>query len=179
MAQKIIDDASDDSAVLLAVLGNVPAAIATEEKALALDPLSAEICMRLAFFLVSNQQLAQARPLYEKALAIAPNSIRARYHLAAARHPTSAAPVPDALCTPTSQHLTQYMCCGRVMCAGLKYTSAPDANTTISPMRLHPFKCVGVTSLTKPAERRVITSRRAGERSSVRSRAVIDSEPTQ
>jgi TolB-like protein/DNA-binding winged helix-turn-helix (wHTH) protein/Flp pilus assembly protein TadD len=70
------------SAVLLAVLGNLPAAIATEEKALALDPLSAEICMRLGFFLVSNQQLAQARPLYERALAIAPNSIRARAHLA-------------------------------------------------------------------------------------------------
>jgi tetratricopeptide (TPR) repeat protein len=61
---------------------DLPAAIAREEKALALDPLSEEICMRLAFFLVSNQQLAQARPLYEKALAIAPNSIRARYHLA-------------------------------------------------------------------------------------------------
>src|SRR5450631_1100705 len=70
------------SAVLLAVLGDLPAAIATDEKAFALDPLSAEICMRLAFFLVSNQQLAQARPLYEKALAIAPNSTRARAHLA-------------------------------------------------------------------------------------------------
>ena len=60
------------------------------------------------------------------------------------------------------------------MRAGLESASA---KTTISPMRLHPFKCVGVTSLTKPAERRVITSRRAGERSSVRSRAVI--EPNQ
>jgi serine/threonine-protein kinase len=69
------------SAVLLAVLGDLPAAITREEKALALDPLSEEICMRLAFFFVSNQQLAQARPLYEKALAIAPNSTRARYHL--------------------------------------------------------------------------------------------------
>ena len=62
------------SAVLLAVLGRLPDAIAREEQALALDPLSAEICMRLGFFLVSDQQLAQARPLYEKALAIAPNS---------------------------------------------------------------------------------------------------------
>jgi TolB-like protein/DNA-binding winged helix-turn-helix (wHTH) protein len=70
------------SAVLLAVLGDLPAAISREEKALALDPLSAEISMRLGFFLVSNQQLAQARPLYEKALAIAPNSTRARAHLA-------------------------------------------------------------------------------------------------
>jgi TolB-like protein/DNA-binding winged helix-turn-helix (wHTH) protein/Flp pilus assembly protein TadD len=69
------------SAVLLAVLGDLPAAIAREEKALGLDPLSEEICMRLAFFFVSNQQLAQARPLYEKALAIAPNSTRARYYL--------------------------------------------------------------------------------------------------
>jgi TolB-like protein/DNA-binding winged helix-turn-helix (wHTH) protein/Flp pilus assembly protein TadD len=69
------------SAVLLAVLGDLPAAITREEKALALDPLSEEICMRLAFFFASNQQLAQARPLYEKALAIAPNSTRARYHL--------------------------------------------------------------------------------------------------
>ena len=69
------------SAILLAVLGNLPAAIAREEQALALDPLSEEICRRLAFFLVANQQLAQARPLYEKALVIAPNSIRARFNL--------------------------------------------------------------------------------------------------
>jgi TolB-like protein/DNA-binding winged helix-turn-helix (wHTH) protein len=69
------------SAVLLAVLGKLPEAIAREEQALELDPLSEEICMRLAFFLVANEQLGQARPLYEKALAIAPNSTRARYHL--------------------------------------------------------------------------------------------------
>ena len=37
--------------------------------------------MRLAFFLAADQQFAQARPLYEKALVIAPNSIRARYNL--------------------------------------------------------------------------------------------------
>jgi TolB-like protein len=69
------------SAVLLGVLGKLSEAIAREEQALALDPLSEEICRRLAFFLVANQQLAQARPLYEKALVIAPNSIRARYNL--------------------------------------------------------------------------------------------------
>jgi TolB-like protein len=69
------------SAILLAVLGKLPEAIAREEQALALDPLSEEICRRLAFFLVANQQLAQARPLYEKALVIAPNSIRARQNL--------------------------------------------------------------------------------------------------
>jgi Flp pilus assembly protein TadD len=55
------------SAILLAVLGKLPAAIAREEQALALDPLSAEICMRLGFFLVADQQLARARTLYEKA----------------------------------------------------------------------------------------------------------------
>jgi TolB-like protein/Flp pilus assembly protein TadD len=69
------------SAVVLAIDGDLPAAIARERQAFELDPLSAEICMRLAFFLVANQQLAEARPLYEKALAIAPNSIRARYNL--------------------------------------------------------------------------------------------------
>jgi TolB-like protein len=69
------------SAILLGVLGKLPAAIAREEQALTLDPLSAEICMRLGFFLVADQQLARARPLYEKALAIAPNSTLARYHL--------------------------------------------------------------------------------------------------
>jgi TolB-like protein/DNA-binding winged helix-turn-helix (wHTH) protein len=69
------------SAVLLAVLGKLPAAIAREEQALALDPLSGEICMRLGFYLAADQQLAPARELYEKALVIAPNSTRARYHL--------------------------------------------------------------------------------------------------
>jgi TolB-like protein/DNA-binding winged helix-turn-helix (wHTH) protein len=69
------------SAVVLAVLGDLPAAIAREEQALALDPLSEEICRRLGYFLVANQQFAQARPLYEKALVIAPNSDRARYNL--------------------------------------------------------------------------------------------------
>ncbi len=69
------------SAVQLAILGNLPAAIAREEKAFGLDPLSAEIAMRVAFFLTANQQLAQARPFYEKALAIAPNSARARSNL--------------------------------------------------------------------------------------------------
>ena len=39
--------------------------------------------MRLGFFLVANQQLAQGRPFYEKALVIAPNSDRARTNLAA------------------------------------------------------------------------------------------------
>jgi len=71
------------SAVLLAVLGKLPEAIAREEQALALDPLSAEICMRFGFFLVANQQLAQGRPFYEKALVIAPNSDRARSNLGA------------------------------------------------------------------------------------------------
>jgi serine/threonine-protein kinase len=69
------------SAVVLAILGNLSAAIARERQALELDPLSAEINMRLAFLLVANQQLTEARPLYERALAIAPNSIRARYNL--------------------------------------------------------------------------------------------------
>lgn len=70
------------SAIVLAIYGNLSAAIAREKEAFELDPLSAEICMRLAFFLVANQQLAEAQPLYEKALAIAPNSVRARYNLA-------------------------------------------------------------------------------------------------
>jgi TolB-like protein/DNA-binding winged helix-turn-helix (wHTH) protein len=69
------------SAVVLAVLGDLPAAIAREEKALALDPLSEEICRRLGFFFVANRQFAQARLLYEKALVIAPNSDRARVNL--------------------------------------------------------------------------------------------------
>jgi len=69
------------SAILLGILGNLPEAIARDEQALALDPLSAEICMRLAFFLVADQQLARARPLYEKALAIAPHFILPQYHL--------------------------------------------------------------------------------------------------
>lgn len=54
--------------------------IAREERALALDPLSEEICRRLAFFFVANQQYEKAQPLYEKALAIAPNSAHARYN---------------------------------------------------------------------------------------------------
>jgi TolB-like protein/DNA-binding winged helix-turn-helix (wHTH) protein/Flp pilus assembly protein TadD len=65
------------SAVLLGVLGDLPAAIAREEQALALDPLSEEMCRRLGFFFVADRQLAQARLLYERALAIAPNSDRA------------------------------------------------------------------------------------------------------
>jgi tetratricopeptide (TPR) repeat protein len=69
------------SAVLLGVLGELPAAIAREQQALVLDPLSEEICRRLGFFLAANRQLAQARPLFEKALAIAPNSAHARYNL--------------------------------------------------------------------------------------------------
>jgi TolB-like protein/DNA-binding winged helix-turn-helix (wHTH) protein len=69
------------SAVLLAVFGKLPEAIAREEKALSLDPLSEEICGRLGFFLVANQQLAQARLLYEKALVIAPRSWHARFKL--------------------------------------------------------------------------------------------------
>jgi len=62
-------------------LASSPWPLPREEQALALDPLSAEICMRLAFFLVANQQLAQARPLYEKALVIAPSSDRALFNL--------------------------------------------------------------------------------------------------
>ena len=69
------------SATLLAAFGNLPAAIAREENALALDPLSAEICMRLAFFVVANQQMAPARLLYAQALVIAPNSVRANFNL--------------------------------------------------------------------------------------------------
>jgi TolB-like protein/Flp pilus assembly protein TadD len=69
------------SAILLGILGNLPEAIVRDEQALALDPLSAEICMRLAFFLVADQQLARARPLYERALAIAPHFILPRFHL--------------------------------------------------------------------------------------------------
>jgi TolB-like protein/DNA-binding winged helix-turn-helix (wHTH) protein len=69
------------SAVVLAVLGNLPAAIEREEKALALDPLSAEICMRLAFFYVAADRFSDARPLYQEALTIAPNSIRALANL--------------------------------------------------------------------------------------------------
>ena len=69
------------SAVVLAIWGNLSAAIAREKEALELDPLSAEICMRLAFFLTADQQLAEARPLYEKALAIAPHSVRALFNL--------------------------------------------------------------------------------------------------
>jgi TolB-like protein len=69
------------SAVLLGVLGDLPAAIAREQQALALNPLSEEICRRLAFFFQANQQFAQARTLYEKALVIAPNSAHARFNL--------------------------------------------------------------------------------------------------
>jgi eukaryotic-like serine/threonine-protein kinase len=69
------------SAVVLAIFGNLTAAIAREKEALALDPLSAEINMRMAFFLVADQQYARARAFYNKALAIAPNSIRARFNL--------------------------------------------------------------------------------------------------
>jgi tetratricopeptide (TPR) repeat protein len=69
------------SAIVIAIFGALPAAIAREREALEFDPLSAEICMRLGFFFAADQQLAEARPMYEKALAIAPNSIRARYNL--------------------------------------------------------------------------------------------------
>ncbi len=69
------------AAVVLAVLGDLPAAIDREQQALALDPLSSEICMRLAFFYTHAGRWAEARPLYEKALAIAPNSVRAHYNL--------------------------------------------------------------------------------------------------
>ena len=37
--------------------------------------------MRLAFFYVAAQRFAEARPLYEKSLAIAPNSVRAHFNL--------------------------------------------------------------------------------------------------
>jgi TolB-like protein/Flp pilus assembly protein TadD len=69
------------SAVLLGVLGDLPGAIAREQQALALNPLSEEICRRLGFYFEANQQFAQARPLYEKALVIAPNSAHARFNL--------------------------------------------------------------------------------------------------
>jgi TolB-like protein len=69
------------SAVLFGVLGKLPRAIEREEKALALDPLSEELCRRLGYFLAANQQFAQARPLYEKALVIAPHSFHAQYNL--------------------------------------------------------------------------------------------------
>ncbi len=69
------------SAVMLGILGDLPAAIAREQQALALDPLSEEICRRLGFFFAADQQFARARPLYEKALAIAPTSDRARFGL--------------------------------------------------------------------------------------------------
>lgn len=69
------------SAVVLAIHGNLPAAIGREKEALELDPLSAEIYMRLGFFYAANKQLAEARSMYEKALAIAPSSLRARHNL--------------------------------------------------------------------------------------------------
>ena len=69
------------SAVLLGVFGKLPEAIAREQKAMSLDPLSEEICRRLGFFFASDQQLTEARPLYEKALVIAPNSYHARFNL--------------------------------------------------------------------------------------------------
>jgi Flp pilus assembly protein TadD len=37
--------------------------------------------MRLGFFLVANQEFAQARLLYEKALVLAPSSDRALFNL--------------------------------------------------------------------------------------------------
>ena len=67
--------------VELGIPGNLPAAIAREKEAFELDPLSAEICMRLGFFYTANQQLPEARLMYEKALSIAPNSIRALANL--------------------------------------------------------------------------------------------------
>src|SRR5262249_47247104 len=51
------------SAVLSAALGSLPAAIATERRALALDPLAEEIWRRLAYFLVASQHRAEARAL--------------------------------------------------------------------------------------------------------------------
>jgi tetratricopeptide (TPR) repeat protein len=69
------------SAILLGILGEVPAALAREQTALDLDPLSEEICRRLGYFFAADRQFAQARSLYEKALAIAPGSDRARYNL--------------------------------------------------------------------------------------------------
>jgi TolB-like protein/Flp pilus assembly protein TadD len=69
------------SAVVLAVLGDLPGAIDREQQALALDPLAAEICMRLAFLYTHAGRSAEARPLFDKALAIAPSSVRAHYNL--------------------------------------------------------------------------------------------------
>jgi tetratricopeptide (TPR) repeat protein len=60
----------------------LPAAIAREQQALELDPLSEELGRRLGFFLVANRELPRAWPQYEKALAIAPASDRARFNLA-------------------------------------------------------------------------------------------------
>jgi TolB-like protein/Tfp pilus assembly protein PilF len=74
-------DAWHRSAVLLGVVGDLPAAIDSEQRAVALDPLSAEICMRLGFFYAAAGRTAEARARYEKALAIAPQSIRARFNL--------------------------------------------------------------------------------------------------
>src|SRR5262249_46809477 len=68
-------------AILNAVVGELPTAIATERRAFALDPLSEEICRRLAFFLVANGQMAAARPLFERSLALAQNSARAHFSL--------------------------------------------------------------------------------------------------
>lgn len=63
------------------MFGDLPAAIDSEQRAVALDPLSAEICMRLGFFYAQAGRTAEARAWYEKALAIAPQSIRARFNL--------------------------------------------------------------------------------------------------
>src|SRR5262249_7046030 len=54
------------AAILRAALGDLPAAIATERRALALDPLGEEIARRLAYFLVAGQQWPEARALYER-----------------------------------------------------------------------------------------------------------------
>ena len=74
-------DAWHRSAVLLGVFGDLPAAIDSEQRAVALDPLSAEICMRLGFFHAEAGHTAEARAWYAKALAIAPQSIRAHFNL--------------------------------------------------------------------------------------------------
>jgi tetratricopeptide (TPR) repeat protein len=74
-------DVLSRSATGLAELGDLPAAISREQQALALDPLSSEICMRLAFFLTADGQFSLARTLYEKSLAIAENSVFAQFNL--------------------------------------------------------------------------------------------------
>ena len=70
------------SALMLAFLASVRGHCQRAAGSSRQTPLSTEICMRLAFFLVANHQLVEARVLYEagccdKVL----NSVRAHFHL--------------------------------------------------------------------------------------------------